>query len=255
MSMDGGGKTVQSVSSSTPPAFQEPYLKDVMGQAATQYQQGTGQGVFGGERVVPLSGQTQQALGLQEQRALAGSPLLRQAQQNAQGSLSGQINPALAGMIQQVQGQLRPGIDAQFSGGGRYGSGAHANAMASAATDAGTKLAYQDYNNSMQMAPGLAQQDYFDIGQLGAVGQAHEQQQGAQIQAQMQKFQEQQQSPINALQRYAALVSGGNVGGTTTSTQPIYSNPLMQAAGLGLGGIGAMGSLFGQGGVFPNFKF
>jgi hypothetical protein len=255
MSMDGGSKTVQSVSSSEPPAFQQPFLKDYMARASDQFYSGTGQGVFGDSRVVPLSGQTEQALGMQEQRALAGSPLIQAAQQNAQGSLTGQLNPALAGMIQQVQGQLRPGIDAQFAGGGRYGSGAHANAMASAATDAGTRLAYQDYNNAMQMAPGLAQQDYFDIGQLGAVGQAREQQAGAELQAKMQKFYEQQQAPVNALQRYAALVSGGNVGGTTTSQQPIYSNPLMSAAGLGLGGISAMGSLFGQGGVFPGFKF
>jgi hypothetical protein len=249
----GGAKTVQSVSSSAPPAFQQPYLQDVMGQAATQYQQGVGQGVFGGDRVVPLSGQTQQALGLQEQRALAGSPLLKQAQTNAMGSLSGQINPALQGMISQAQQQIRPGIDAQFASAGKggYGSGLHANAMASAGTDAATRLAYQDYNNAMQMAPGLAQQDYADIGQLASVGQVYEGQQGAQIQAQMQKFNEQQQSPINALQRYAALVSGGNVGGTTTSTQPIFSNQNMQMAGLGLGGIGALGTLFGKGGIWP----
>jgi hypothetical protein len=252
----GGSKTVQSTSNSEPWAGQQPHLQSVWSNAANQFSSGAGQGIFSGNRVVPLSGQTEQALGLQEQRALAGSPLMQQAQQNAMGSLSGQINPALQGMIQQAQSQLRPGIDAQFAGAGRYGSGAHANAMASAATDAATRLAYQDYNNSMQMAPGLAQQDYFDIGQLAQVGQTREQQAGAELQSQIQKFYEQQQAPVNALQRYAALVSGGNVGGTTTNTQPIYSNPLMSAAGLGLGGVSALGTLFGsQGGIFPGFKF
>jgi hypothetical protein len=249
--MGGGSKTVQSVSSSEPPAIQTPYLTDVWGKAANQFNQGVGQGVFQGSRVVPLSGQTEQALGMQEQRALAGSPLLQQAQQNAGASLRGELNPALQAQMQHVMQQVKGQVNPLFAQANRGGSGAHANALTSAMTDAGTKLAYQDYNNAMQMAPGLAQQDYFDIGQLGAVGQTREQQAGAELQAQMQKFYEGQKAPVDALQRYAALVSGGNVGGTTTSQQPIYSNPLMSAAGLGLGGVSAAGSLFGSGGIWP----
>jgi hypothetical protein len=251
----GGSKTVQSVSNSEPWAGQQPHLQSVWTNAANQFSSGAGQGIFSGNRVVPLSGQTEQALGLQEQRALAGSPLMQQAQQNVGASLRGELNPALQAQMQQVMGQVKGQVNPIFAQANRGGSGAHANALTSAMTDAGTRLAYQDYNNSMQMAPGLAQQDYFDIGQLAQVGQTREQQAGAELQSQIQKFYEQQQAPVNALQRYAALVSGGNVGGTTTNTQPIYSNPLMSAAGLGLGGISAMGSLFGQGGVFPGFKF
>jgi hypothetical protein len=247
----GGSKTVQSAQSSAPYAGQVPYLTDVWGQAATQFQQGTGQGIFQGDRVVPLSGQTEQALGQQEARALAGSPLVQQAQANTQAALGGQMSPGLQAMIGQIPGLVRPSIDAQFFSSGRGGSPMHQRIMADAIAEKAVPLAYQEFNNAMGAAVPLAQQDYFDIGQLGAVGQTREQQQGAELQAQMQKFYEQQQAPVNALQRYAALISGGNVGGTTTSQQPIYSNPLMSAAGLGLGGVNAAGSLFGKGGIFP----
>jgi hypothetical protein len=249
--MPSSPSVVNSSQSSEPWSGQSPFLTDVWGKAANQFNQGVGQGVFQGSRVVPLSGQTEQALGIQEQRALAGSPLLQQAQQNAGASLRGELNPALQSQMQQVMQQVKGQVNPLFAQANRGGSGAHANALTSAMTDAGTKLAYQDYNNAMQMAPGLAQQDYFDIGQLASVGQTREQQAGAELQAQMQKFYEGQKAPVDALQRYAALVSGGNVGGTTTSQQPIYSNPLMSAAGLGLGGVSAAGSLFGSGGIWP----
>lgn len=250
MSMDGGGKTVQSVQSSEPWSAQQGPLKTVYTEAQNQYFSGKGQDIFGGNRVVPLSGQTEQALGQQEQRALAGSPLLQAAQANTQASLSGELNPALKAMLGQIQGAVRPGLDAQFASAGRYGSGLHQAALSDAIAQQAVPLAYTSYNTAMGAAAPLSQMDYADIGMLGQVGAAREQQAGAELQAQMQKFNEQNAAPVNALQRLAALISGGNVGGTTTSSQPIYQNPLMQMAGLGLGGASAFGQLAGAGGPF-----
>lgn len=252
--MDGGGKTVQSVTNSEPPAYQQPFLKDIAARASDQFYSGVGQNYFPQSTVVPLSGQTLQALGMQQQRALDGSPLLKAAQAGTQASLNGELSPGLKGMLDQIQGQVRPGIDAQFASAGRAGSPMHQRILSDAIADRAVPLAYQEYQGAMARAPELAMQDYFDIGQLGQVGQVYEQQAGANLQDQINRFNFQQQAPVNALQRYAALIQGGNVGGTTTTNQPIFSNPLMTAAGLGLGGIGAAGTLFGSGGIWPGGK-
>lgn len=247
--MDGGAKTVTTQSNSAPWSGQQPHLTAGFNRASALSQ--TPAQYFPGSTVVPLSQQTETALGMQEQRALAGSPLLRQAQENVGANLRGELNPAQQGMLQQVMGAARPAVDSRFAGAGRYGSGMHARALSDSMGDAGTRMLYQGYNDAMGMAPGLAQQDYADIGQLASVGQVREQQAGANLQDQIARHNFGQNAQWDALQKYMALVGGGSYGGQSTSQQPIYSNPMMSAAGLGLGGIGALGTLFGQGGIWP----
>jgi len=125
---------------------------------------------FPGSTVVPFSNQTEGALNWTEQRAMAGSPLLRNAQglnnamlggqflpgmpQNGamtatgaaggQGALAAQAmgppspegfgatsgNPWLDATVQRAQDSVRGGLDSQFATSGRYGSGAHQGALA-----------------------------------------------------------------------------------------------------------------------------
>src|SRR3990172_1585342 len=97
-SKPSGTQTV--VQQQTPPApweAQQPYLRYGYEQAQNLYN-APGPQYFPGSTVVPQSPQTQQALGMQEQRALAGSPLQQAGQQQMLNTIQGQYvgaNPYL----------------------------------------------------------------------------------------------------------------------------------------------------------------
>lgn len=84
------------------------------------------------------------------------------------------------------------------------------------------------------MAPGLAQQDYFDISKLAGAGASVDARSQAEADAARAKYQAQ----FEPLQRYASLISGqGQQGGTTSTQSPYFTNPLASALGLGVGGL------------------
>ena len=83
-------------------------------------------------------------------------------------------------------------------------------------------------------APGLAAQDYTDIGQLAQVGQATEGYQQAALQDAIQRFNFQQQAPYTALQSFLSGAYGAPMGQQTI--QPTYSNPLAGVLGGALTG-------------------
>lgn len=220
--------------------------------------------------VVPFSPTTEQGLGQTEARALAGSPVLRNAQQNiadtAGGAylgpnpyLQGAIDAASEGVTRNYQKAVSPGIDSLASASGRYGSGMqksmHDDAqlnLANQLRDMSAGMTAQNYAqeraNQMgasQMAPGLAQADYQDIQALLDVGKAREGQAGAELQDDAARYYHEQQAPRDALSDYMSMVAGGQFGGSTTSTEPIYSNTGMNLLGGGLGLASAAGSLFG----------
>jgi hypothetical protein len=253
--------TTTVTQSNDPWSGQQEYLKDVFTQAQQQYQ-AQQPAYFPASTVVPLSGQTETALAQQESRAMAGSPLTRQAQQQVASTMAGDYlsagNPYFSAMTERVAEGVLPKVSAQFSASGRYGSPSAQRAASLGMTDALGSLAYQNYGAERQaqqaataMAPQMAMQDYADIGQLAAVGQAREAQAGAELQDQIARWNAENQQQQDKLARYASLVAGGQFGGSQTTNQPVYSNPLQTYGGLGLGAIGAAGSLFGQGGIFP----
>jgi hypothetical protein len=103
------------------------------------------------------------------------------------------------------------------------------------------QLRYQDLLNKMQQqqaaaqfAPQLAQQDYYDLGMLGQVGSQREAAMQDNINADIDRYNQLQNAPINELALYQQLI-GGNLGGTTKGTQPV--NTGNQTAGL-VGGLG-----------------
>ena len=119
-------------------------------------------------------------------------------------------------------------------------------------------MAYQNYGDernrmlqSASIAPQMAQADYADIGQLERVGQIHENQAGAQLQDDINRFNFGQQADKDALAQYMALVGGGSYGGSSTSTQPIYRNGVGEALGAAALGTSIAGGLFGGSGLFP----
>ena len=70
-----------------PPAFIQPYMQYGAQQSRALYETG-GPQYYGGNTVVPFSNQTEQALGLTEQRALQGSPVNQAAQNYAARTLN-----------------------------------------------------------------------------------------------------------------------------------------------------------------------
>lgn len=256
--MSLGGDTARNVTTSqtsAPWAGQEPYL--TQGFSKSQELLNQPKSYFPNSTVVPFSGQTEQALTNIENRANTGSPVLGAAQgqaaQTLNGNFLGQGNPYFDQMMQQVGQSIRPQLDAQFAGSGSYGGSAHANAAADALTQAGTQMRYGDYNNerNRQMglvgqAPALAQADYVDPAALQQVGAAREAQGGAQLQDQINRFNFGQTEPDQRLAQYMATVGGGNYGIQGTTQSPVFSNPLAQYGGLGLGLL----SQFGKFGAF-----
>ena len=254
----GGGQTTNTVQKADPWAGQQPFLTDV-------YQQAQGlQGsqplqYYPGRTYADLAPETQTSLGMQTQRALAGSPLTAAAQNQLTSTLQGDYlsagNPYMSQMMEQVSQQVRPRIDAQFGQSGRYGSGAHANAASSALANTAGQLGYQNYADerqkqlqAMMFAPQMAQQDYFDTAKLAEVGGVREDlaQQG--INEQMQRFQFENMAPWQQLALYQNMIQG-NPGSINTSTTTMPRRSL--GAGLLGGGVAGGGLGYLAANMFP----
>lgn len=272
MDSGGGGNQVQQVNSD-PWSGQQDYLttgyaqakESVLDRPTSYYPEST---------VVPFAPETETALGLTSQRALAGNPLTPAAQSQAYGTLTGKYlqggNPEYAGMVERSIAPLRsefqnvvmPQTNSMFAAGGRYGSPGGHQAAVGRATDqymqnvgnVTSGLAYQNYGDERSrqlqttaMAPELAAADYQDISMLGQAGTAREQQAQAQLQDSINRYGYEQQEPTRRLADYMAMVGGGTTGGqSTTSTQGGGGfNPVLGTLGAGAATAGIMSSLFG----------
>ncbi len=252
----GGSKTSTVTSNQAPWTGQQPFLSDVFQRAQNQFNAGP-PSFYPNSTVVPFSGQTEQALGRLEANANDPNSLVRQAQGNLGQTLGGDFlsagNPYFGAMMDRVANQIRPRLDAQFSG-ANYGGSLHQGAAASALADAASNLAYQNYGqerqNQMQGALFAPQLNTADVNPLVQVGQMREDLANRELQDQINRFNYNQNAPDEALRRYATLVAGGQYGGSTTTQQPLYSNPLAQGLGYAASGVGMLGSLFGRGGIF-----
>jgi len=262
--MGGGGKgggSAQPVSvpstqqtSTTPWKPQQEYLKQMFSEAQKAY--ANPMPFYSGQTYADFSPETEAAMQLQDYRALAGSPVTAAAQQQLSDTLAGGYlgagNPYFSNMVGQIQGAIQPAMDAKFSGSGRYGSGAHEQALTSAMADEAGKLAYQNYADErtkqmqgMMFAPEMAQQDYFDIAKLAEVGGQKEDQYQRAINEAMQRQQYNQMEPWQRLGLYGDAIKGG-YGGTSTSWG--NSTQMMPQSGTSLGA-GLLGGASGIGGL------
>lgn len=213
----GGGKTVQTVQDTSPWKDQQPYLKDLFTRAQGLYNQNP-------SGTSPLTSRFQ---GLITDRALGGSPLTSAANAELMKTMQGGYsNPYAARALGDAMDMARSKINAQFSG-DNYGSSAHKEWLGRGITQASLPFASQLFENergrqmgAAGMAPGLANQDFADLGQ------------GLDASRMMDA------SPWEALQRYQSAV-GANYGSSSVGTQPYTkSNPLADILGLGIGGAG-----------------
>jgi hypothetical protein len=259
----GGGSQqtgTQTITNSIDPML-KPYVEFGLGELKNQYKNPTPYAPF--QTYVNPSDATTSALSGIEQRAMAGSPLLRDAQAQSQRTISGDYlsgNPFFTGAFQGATrdisnqfGQNIMDIRSKLSSAGRYGSGAQTNLEGRAAddlanrlTDVGGKLAYQNYSDergrqeaAINNAAAMSQADYNDLSKLLAVGTTREGYDQAAIQDQLARYQ--YDMPETRLASFLTGVYGAPSG--SVQERPIYSNPSQQGLGNLLSIAGAAGSL------------
>ena len=175
-------------------------------------------------------------------RAQAGSPLNTLSKGYVSDVLGGRYLGQDAPGFSSVLDRTRNAVNATYALGGRYGSGAHNSAVAQGV---GGLLndAYQAERGRMdaaaQLAPQLAQQDYFDAQQLAQVGQQRQGYLQDLINAEIQRYNAIQQAPINELALYQNFI-GGNIGGNRTTTQPVPTSNEAEPWQVGAGIIGSI---------------
>lgn len=237
----GGGKAKSTATSSTTiDPMLRPYVTYGLSEAQRLYQSGTPQ-YFPGQTYVSPTEATTRALGLAEQRAMGGSPLLGAAQQQALQTIQGRgVNPYLAGALEasyaptvEAAQEATRGLQSQASGLGRYGSDAmtqlaerQASALGRGLGQQMSNLAYQSSEaeaarqaNAIANAPQMAQADYQDIQNLMNVGQTREDYAKTALQAEMDKFNFEQNLPYQKLSTFLSSVYGAPQGQVTQATQ------------------------------------
>lgn len=171
-------------------------------------------------------------------------------------------NPYQSQIVQQAVQAARVPIDSSFAGSGRLGSGAYANAMADSANRIGAQIGYQGYDAERQRQLAAAQQlgqndmsamglggqlagqaagfDQQNVANMLGGGQLTEGYQNQVLQDQINRWNYAQNREKSILSDYMGMVQG-NYGGSSTSTQPVVSNPALQGISAATGLLGAAG--------------
>jgi hypothetical protein len=227
----GGGSTRTITQTSGPPAYAKPFLEYGMSQAKELYQGGPPQ-YYPGQTVVGYSPESEMALAGQRQMAVSGSPFIPMTQAAVMQNLMG-TNPLMSAAMQPVVQQ----VQAQAAKAGRYGSGYQQGALGAALAP----MAYQAQQDAIAQAPAAYEFGFSDLRKLAEVGAAREAQSQAELEADMARFQFEQESPLNALANYMSIIQGGTVGGE--KSQPVYRQPIGSALSGALGGAQMLGSI------------
>jgi hypothetical protein len=254
----GGGGSSQTQNQLDPTV--RPFVEYGLQEAKDLYQT-TSPEYYAGQTYISPSAQTTSALNLAQQRALAGNPLLPAAQQQQQDVISGQylnanpyFNQAIAGAGQAATQTYYDALNAATSGAsraGRYGSNVMqeqqnraANTFANTLANKYGELAYGNYaaerarqEAAAAQAPTLAAADYADIQQLANVGKMGEQYQQTALQADIDRFNFEQNKPYQKLSAYLGAAYGAPTG-TVSTTQSsgggkIVCTAMNQAYGFG----------------------
>jgi hypothetical protein len=241
MTLEGSGGGQQSTTSQGLDPAIAPYVTYGLGEAKNLYNAG-GTEYYPGQTYVSPSEQTQLSVEAQQNRAMAGNPLLPAAQRQQEDVISGNylnsnpyFNQALQGAAQGAQTDYFDAIkkaQGNASMSGRYGSGVSADIQNRAATTLSNTLAnkygdlaYQNYNAERGRqeaaagnAPTLAAADYFDINQLAKAGQTVEGYQQSALEDALNRFNFAQNKPGQMLDQYLQRTYGAPGGSTTTQT-------------------------------------
>lgn len=228
---NGSFSTNNSSSSSSandPWGPQQGHIKQLLQDAFHLYQTLPNRSAyFPGQTYANFAPETEQALNLTTQRALAGNTVSPLSEDQMNATLRGDYlygGKGFDAAYQAAENKILPGIESRYAQGGRYGSGLSRQAEASGLADAFAGQYGQERQNqmgAMTFAPQLAQTKanlgYQDLAALAGVGQQREGLQQAGINESMDRWRFAQEEPWKNLARYASMIQG-NYGGTTTGT-------------------------------------
>lgn len=279
MSGGKGSKKSTSTQSSrqtiSPPSYLADDLSFITDEARRLYDLGYPD-YYGGDTVANFTPEQLEAFDATLLRAREGSPLIDQSQQFVTDLVSGEYmeNPYLQDYIDTLGQRAINQVNQSFNASGRLGSGSNMATGATAVTEAQLPFLLQQYNTGINQrlaaadrAIPLANQDYFDISKIAAVGEANQMQNQREIDADMQRYFYNAFAPQMALQDYANLIysSPGNQHvtttgeSTTTSRQSggggsLLGNVLgagLSLAGMGFNPLGGFSSILGGMGGMP----
>jgi hypothetical protein len=155
---DGGGSPATSTQQQGPPDFLKPYLNYGLQQGTALYQSPS-PSYYPGSQVAAPSTATQAGWQDAMARAQQGSKVGNAAQGYGTDVLQGKYlgdNPYQRAVDQSITAATMPTVNAQFSAGGRYGSGAHQGTAETALANAIAPQHYQNYQNERGMQQNMA---------------------------------------------------------------------------------------------------
>ena len=254
MSGGGGnsGGTTTTVNKTDPPdevkPFLAPFVQRGFALSEKPYQ------AYGGQRIADMTPEQNLGLNFTAARAMQGSPLMRetqnQAMQTARGDfLSPDSNPYLRQNVNTALNDVQTRVNSQFNRPGAFGGSAHQELMTRNLGETAGQLYSQNFTNertnqqrAMAFAPQLAEMDYRDAQALLGVGDVRRENTQDLLNLSYENFLAQQQFPyqqVNYAGDILARSMGG--GGTSTSTGP---NPFQSnRASSALGGAATGGGL------------
>lgn len=238
--MSGGGSgSSTTVQKADPWKGAQPFLFDYMNQAQGLSQ--TPQSYFPGQTYAGFD--PNQAQAYSRMAGITNDPnsATNQAVGQMQDTINGNFLPGGDAMRAAITDPTINQVNAMFSKGGRYGSGAHEQALGQGITQA--MMPYWDAERGRQMTASAAAPS-MEMGALAPQLQAGQAYQGMSQQAindAMARFNFAQDEPNQRLQRYASLVSPGAGFGSTSSgstTMPQGSRVAGAAGGMLGAGMG-----------------
>jgi len=257
----GKSTTTKSTSENKPPEWAKPLFEQSASEAQGLFNSGAGGNVFQGQTVAGLGQNTQSGIGNVMSGGADYGNLLAQAGQpssartNLSGMASGQnlmsnpfFNEALQGQLDSTAAQ----VQSQFSGSGRYGSGANTGALTNSLGNIRANALSNQYNQDVgnmltanQMIDGsnaqsIASQLGVDQAQMGraqnqiGAGQIQDQNEQAMLNADMARFYETDMKDWNrlGLLQKTAAGSAGNYG-MSRQQETVPGNPFSTAGGIG----------------------
>ena len=239
----GGGGQTQTTNQNIDPAIL-PYITYGLDEAQNLYKDAS-QEYYPDATYVPASATTTEALGLAGDRARTGSPLVPAAQAQQLSTISGDRlsagNPYFSAMmasaakpaVNEFNKAIRD-IGSRTEASGRYGSGAMGEMesqatenLANSLTNIAAELAYSNFgaerarqDAAIASAPQMAMADYSDINQLAKIGQTQEQYAKDALNADISRFEFEQNKPYSKLESYLSAAYGAPapIQQTTTSS-------------------------------------
>lgn len=279
----GGSKQTQTTSSEKNPwAPAQPLLNDILSKAQSYgndasmftptFSTATKAGVAG---IQALGGQPLAAEGAFKRLADGTSQSYDAGLSTLMGTAQGQYlngaNPHLDGVLATARRNAADSVNAQFSGAGRYGSGAHTGVLSDKLGAIETQARYDDYNkertrqleaSGLLHSAGLQQGQYASGADQAQAARNQFLLQGGALEDQMSTAE--RTAPLQATQWQAGLgLPIAGLGGTSNSTSTtqtpanvggMIGSGLMTGLGvmtgnpmMALSGLGGMGSAFGGG--------